>query len=437
MTSNTTTIAACGSYTWSQNNTTYTTSGTYSVTNGCHTEILELTINSNPVISAGTSMLVCPNTPVVLTGSGGLTYTWNNGIVNGAPFTPTANGTYTVIGTDVNGCSASASVNVNIKQFVLTSLNSVICKGSSVTLIAPAGTNYKWKKNGATMKGKTASTLVVNKAGTYTVFFTDAQCGNSISQPITLNIQNSPATPSITPANVQICAGDTLTMSAPSGYSSYIWKLSNVVIPGATTNTYSTNANGSYKVAVVDTFGCISGYSGTKTVKVNPLPTPNFNINTVVSTGARKLSSTNNGSFQWNLNGSPIPGATAKIYIATTSGSYSLTFTNSKGCVATSPDTTLTINLNRSMKEENVAVISSVDDMQSNVVIYPNPSSGLFFIESSQVVNAVVRDIQGKLIMNIKNAQEINLSEQPSGMYLLQLISEEGKLLQSVKLMKQ
>ena len=45
-TTNTTTITACDTYTWSVNGTTYTTGGTYTSTIGCHTETLVLTINS-------------------------------------------------------------------------------------------------------------------------------------------------------------------------------------------------------------------------------------------------------------------------------------------------------------------------------------------------------------------------------------------------------
>lgn len=46
VTSNTTTVSACDSYTWSVNGSTYTTSGTYTSTTGCATETLNLTINS-------------------------------------------------------------------------------------------------------------------------------------------------------------------------------------------------------------------------------------------------------------------------------------------------------------------------------------------------------------------------------------------------------
>lgn len=45
-TTNAATASACDSYTWAVNGTTYSTSGTYTSVTGCHTEILDLTINS-------------------------------------------------------------------------------------------------------------------------------------------------------------------------------------------------------------------------------------------------------------------------------------------------------------------------------------------------------------------------------------------------------
>ncbi|MDP4730922.1 MAG: MopE-related protein, partial [Flavobacteriales bacterium] len=48
-TSNTTVATACDSYTWSVNGLTYSNSGSYSVTLGCHTEVLSLTINASSV----------------------------------------------------------------------------------------------------------------------------------------------------------------------------------------------------------------------------------------------------------------------------------------------------------------------------------------------------------------------------------------------------
>ncbi|MBK7239039.1 MAG: HYR domain-containing protein [Flavobacteriales bacterium] len=75
-TSNTTTVSECDSYTWSVDGQAYTTSGTYSNTVGCHTEVLELTIT--PSTSSTTTITACD------------TYTWS---IDGQAYT--TSGTYT------------------------------------------------------------------------------------------------------------------------------------------------------------------------------------------------------------------------------------------------------------------------------------------------------------------------------------------------------
>ena len=122
-TSNTTTASACGSYTWSLNGQTYTTSGTYSVVSGCHTEILSLTITANS--SNTTTVNACSS------------YTWS---VNGQTYT--TGGTYT----SVSGC--------HTEILVLT-----ITPISSNTTNATACDSYTWSVNG----------LVYTTSGTYSV----------------------------------------------------------------------------------------------------------------------------------------------------------------------------------------------------------------------------------------------------------------------------
>ena len=47
------------------------------------------------------------------TGAGpGASYTWNNGVVNGIPFSFDVTNVYTVIGTDANGCEGTDSLTV-------------------------------------------------------------------------------------------------------------------------------------------------------------------------------------------------------------------------------------------------------------------------------------------------------------------------------------
>ena len=65
---NTTTAAACDSYSWSVNNQTYTTSGTYSFVNGCQTEILNLTILPSPSVTITSNQSsICAGTAINFT----------------------------------------------------------------------------------------------------------------------------------------------------------------------------------------------------------------------------------------------------------------------------------------------------------------------------------------------------------------------------------
>jgi hypothetical protein len=97
---NTTTVSACGSYTWTCNGMTYTTSGNYT----CGTECLDLTVNPVPVVTAP-NVGSCGGS-VVLGGSpaGG---TWN--LPN--PYNGNAT-TYTYFYTNQFGCTGSATGNI-------------------------------------------------------------------------------------------------------------------------------------------------------------------------------------------------------------------------------------------------------------------------------------------------------------------------------------
>jgi hypothetical protein len=62
-------------------------------------------VNPLPNVNAGADQNVCEGSQVTLTASGAVSYQWNNGVINGVPFTQLVpQQTYTVIGTDANGC---------------------------------------------------------------------------------------------------------------------------------------------------------------------------------------------------------------------------------------------------------------------------------------------------------------------------------------------
>ncbi len=100
--------------------TTYTLTGTYDLT-GCSTsESIDVTVHALPTVSASVDHdEVCLGNPVVLTGSGATTYDWDPAaIVDGEEYVPGEVGTYsyTVVGTDDNGCSNSDEITVTVVE---------------------------------------------------------------------------------------------------------------------------------------------------------------------------------------------------------------------------------------------------------------------------------------------------------------------------------
>ena len=163
------TQTACESYTW--NGTTYTSSGTYTQTlqtaAGCDSIVsLALTITGNPTVSAGADQTICSGESVTLSGSGAATYTWNNGIIDNNVFSPSVTTTYTLTGTDANGCSATDNVVITVNPSPTVNLGAdvAICDGATQTLDAGSGhTNYLWST------GATTQTIDVSTSGTYSV----------------------------------------------------------------------------------------------------------------------------------------------------------------------------------------------------------------------------------------------------------------------------
>ena len=97
--------------------TTYTVTGTDA--NGCSKTIqVGVTVNDLPTVWAGTDQSICNDgTTVSLNGSGAATYLWDNGILDGLSFIPPfGTTTFTVTGTDANGCSNTDQVDVTIND---------------------------------------------------------------------------------------------------------------------------------------------------------------------------------------------------------------------------------------------------------------------------------------------------------------------------------
>ncbi len=176
-------------------------------------------INPLPIIqlAGGTSICIGDNT--TLTASGGVSYLWDNSAVTSAiTVSPTSLKNYKVVVTDMNGCSDSSSITVDVFPLpvpVITQEMDTICKGSYITISASGGTIYQWNT------GETTSSIyvkpIVNTTYTVTV-------GNTYN-----NIICSEKTSKV--MNVRNCNVIYIPNSfSPSGYNTIFKPIGEIVI---------------------------------------------------------------------------------------------------------------------------------------------------------------------------------------------------------------
>ena len=188
---------------------TYTVTGTD--TNGCvNTATIDVTVNELPTVIANASQTeICIGDSVTFTGSGADTYTWDNGVTDNTTFTPTTTGTvtYTVIGTDTNGCVNTATIDVTVNELptVIASVSATeICFGDAVTFTGSGADTYTWDNGVIDGLAFTPTSTGIN---TFTVTGTDTNgCVNTATIDVTVN--ELPEEPMLT--SEDYCSYDTI-----------------------------------------------------------------------------------------------------------------------------------------------------------------------------------------------------------------------------------
>jgi len=117
--------------------------------NGCSsTDSVQITVLPLPPVNAGTDQVICEGDSTLLLASGAITYQWSTGTTKAAlHIAPASTTTYSVTGTDANGCSASDQVMVVVGPLpdVDAGTDQSTCAGESVTLTARGAINYAWE----------------------------------------------------------------------------------------------------------------------------------------------------------------------------------------------------------------------------------------------------------------------------------------------------
>ena len=291
--------------------------------------------------------------------------------------------------------------------------------GASDTYPAPVGA--------ITQGTPTLSSISGNPNGTWNLYVNDGLAGDvgSLSSweitfafPTATNCASAPRTVTVTvhspivfttqPQNRTACQNSTVTFTAAATgtIQTTQWQVSTnggttwTDIAGATATTLTlTNVQPSqngyrYRLSLANT-GCGTVNSNGAILTVNPLPTVSLGMNPAGQTQLRPgmlttvtVNSTPAGaSYQWFVNGVAQPSITGSSYAvdAYHLGTYTVTVTDVNGCVNTTSGITFTAL------------------PTSNLFIYPNPTTGAFYVtyymaRLDRPVSITLIDMKGRRI---------------------------------------
>lgn len=236
-----------------------------------------------PVVSAGNDITVCEGFTVVLTGSGAVSYQWDNNVVDGIPFVPTQSGTYTVIGTDHNGCQNTDDMYVNWVptpqvSFVADTLDGCLPVHTNFTAQATGNiATCLWNLgDGSTSNSCDEVTHSYPNAGCYTVSYTVTTvegCTNTATIPNYICAYPYPIadfTP--TPNVLSTIKWESEMVNETSGASTYFWDFGDNSAHSSEfspIHEFPTNEGGDYIVTLIaySEHGCTD--TTTRLVKVN------------------------------------------------------------------------------------------------------------------------------------------------------------------------
>ena len=298
--------------------------------------LIEIIETNGPNVNLGEDSSICSDGEFLLSAGtdNTLTYEW---LQNGssltetmAELTVTEAATYEVLATNVQGCTASDTIQISEIAAPIIDLgqDTSLCANESLLLSATAGLSYEWFLNDTPLS-QTTATITVSEIGTYTLIGTNAAtCSSSdtviVNQAVLPMLSVSPDT--------SICLGSSLLLNADSDALTFQWSLNGDLLT-ETESQLSIDQTGNYLVEVSNEEGCLNSAE----IIVNPALEAQADLGddiaicpdteTTLSVPANAL------SYQWSFNEELLNTTTAELSTQEI-GTYSVTITSTQACIA-------------------------------------------------------------------------------------------------------
>ncbi|MGL4599125.1 MAG: T9SS type A sorting domain-containing protein, partial [Bacteroidia bacterium] len=362
-------------------------------------------------------------------GTGTVNYVWMPGNLIGAnqTLTPATTTTYTITGTDANGCIATQTlaVTVNTLPIVTLSGNTSFCAGGNTLLTGSSGGTSQWYRNGVVIVGANTNTYTATTAGVYNMIKANLNgCFDSAAVGITVVVNALPVVTN-TSAVAPLCFGNTngsaTVAVSGNGPFTYAWSPS-----GGNAATATGLGAGAYSCLITDNNGCTQTTTLSLTQPSTLTTTAQASVSTICNGDSLQLTATSNGgtgsaTYTWmpgNLTGSPMVAPTS-------STTYTATATDQNGCTATSNAVSVVVNQNpivnlgTDISNCGQAVILDAQNSGSTYLWNDSSSTQTITVTTSTVAYVMVTDANGcsssdTINITIGQVPTINLVDQSS-----------------------
>ena len=317
---------------------------------------------------------------VTVSGSQPITYLWTKdgaelpgetgAVLALSDVTVEAAGSYSVSAENTVGAVNSDSTQVNVivpLRIVDQPVGQKVLVGADVSFgvsaVGEPPLTYQWFAEGAEIPGATGETLSLGSvegilAGNYTVIVSNT--GGSVTSTAAVLEVIAPIQITVQPQGQTSVVGESASLSVTATGSepiAYQWQFNGVDIGGETQATLNLanltpNNTGEYAVVVSNEGGSVTSSAATLAVSTPPAITQQPQGQEVLAGTPASFEVTVSGTepltYQWQFNGAPIDGATARSLSITdvtvdTAGDYAVTVTNGAGSVSSDAATLVVV----------------------------------------------------------------------------------------------
>ena len=276
-----TTLTASGAnnYSWSHSlgtgssvtvapttNTTYTVTGT-NIYNCSNTASVSIVVNPIPTVNiTASSTTLCQGDETILTATGAESYSWSHGLGTNNIITvsPSSTTTYTVVGTNTAGCSATASIAITVNPNADATINPIdpLCDNQGQITLTAHTSGGLWSGTGITNQVLGTFSPAIAGTGTHTItYMISGMCGDTATTEI--SIYDSPDATAYATDETCIDANDGIAWVEVTGGTppyAFLWSTYH------TLDSIANLAPGEYYVTATDFHNC----SDKDTVLIKP-----------------------------------------------------------------------------------------------------------------------------------------------------------------------